>query len=249
MDSGGREAGIRYPLNHHPLGVFPMPIFDLESFKAGKIAITRSGQEVSFIAYLDDPDIPEWCRLFARLVDNPEVYPRHPDGRLFRHRDHPKDIVGMKADEGIVPKISTVKKEKGTQMKPFNLSSFCSGKPALTRSGKTAHFVAYFSRGEFPNFEEYARLVVRQEGARGSYLSKIETYTPEGKYCNFGEHERDLVAMKEQEVTQYLNVFISRGEIRSFGYPTQEIAKGQVESVERTGVNFLHVAVPVTFKL
>jgi hypothetical protein len=233
-----------------------MKPFNLEEFKAGKIAITRSGQEASFIAYLDHPDIPEGYRLFARLVDIPQFHPRHPDGSLFRNRNDPHDLVGMKAEkktssnEGIVPKISTVKKEKGTQMKPFNLSSFCSGKPALTGSGKTAHFVAYFSRGEFPDFEEYERLVVRLEGVEGRGLEAIETYNPEGKYCNVGEYGgRDLITMKEQEVTQYLNVFLSMGELCSFGHPTQEAAKGQAESRDRLEVKFLHVAVPVTFNL
>lgn len=83
-------------------------------------------------------------------------------------------------------------------MKPFNLEEFKDGRPAITREGKKAHFVAHE-----PSFLDNQRVCFKIDGG-SEFVSCAET----GRYyVTTGEHSYDLVGMAPVKRTVWVNVY------------------------------------------
>lgn len=71
-----------------------MKPFDLEEFKAGRLAITRSGRTAKFIAHV--PDCYEYCRLVVLIEGSDECTSFGEAGNYYAPPSKsPCDLVGM----------------------------------------------------------------------------------------------------------------------------------------------------------
>ena len=94
-------------------------------------------------------------------------------------------------------------------MKPFDLEAFKQGAVGITRCGDEVTFVAYV-----PEAKEFYRLVYMD---RKGY---IESCSEEGKYLQAGEVEMDIIGLKTETKTYWINMY----EDSCYGYDTKERA-------------------------
>jgi hypothetical protein len=110
-----------------------------------------------------------------------------------------------------------------TQATPFDFDDFCAGRPAITRNGRKAHFVAYISYETDPDYDDYDRLIVRLEGDPSG--GSAATYSSSGSYFDSGKSSFDLVGMEPQNDRYHAVKLLAT-------FPTQKEAEEDIEERE-----------------
>ena len=95
-------------------------------------------------------------------------------------------------------------------MKPFYLEAFKQGEVGILRCGDEVTFVAHV-----PEAQEFYRLVYMD--AKGY----IESCSEEGRYLQAGEGEIDIIGLKSQTKTYWINMY----EGSCYGYENKESAE------------------------
>lgn len=98
-------------------------------------------------------------------------------------------------------------------MKPFSLKAFKEGKPAITRDGKKAYFIAHN-----PDFIENQQVCFIVENEKEFF-----TCAENGEYfISSGIHQKDLVGMATVKRTVWVNLY--EDDKNGYFYMTQERA-------------------------